>query len=517
MTPNRRIFLNIVATYGRSLYALVIGLFTARWALQALGQVDYGLYGVVGGLTVFISFFNGILSSSIGRFYAYSVGAAKRVGNESAGMLECQKWFTIAVSVHTVVPIVLIVVGYPIGVWAVRHWLTIPADRVADCIWIFRFVCFTCFCGMVSVPFQAMYTAKQEIAELTIYSFITSTLNAGFLYYMMTHPDVWLVRYGLWMAFLAVAPMLIITARAKFVYRECRIRKEYLWNLAGIKELVNFAGWNFFGSLGNLLKGAGMSIAVNKYLGPTQNAAVTIAQSASGHTQTLSSALVGAFMPAITNACGAGDRERMTSLIHSTCKFGAASVLPFAIPLALEIDEVMRLWLKTPPEGASGLCIWLMLILVLENMTTGHWVAIAANGKVAVYQLVVGLLFIATLPLACGIMMTGIGLVSVGYALLVTLAAVVVVRLVALKLLLQISPDYWLKRILFPLVVISVITLLFGALPKLWLAQSFGRVCLTAFICEVIMIPLVWLVALDVSERKFILTKLDIFLNKVRG
>ena len=26
MTPNRRIFLNIVATYGRSLYALVIGL-----------------------------------------------------------------------------------------------------------------------------------------------------------------------------------------------------------------------------------------------------------------------------------------------------------------------------------------------------------------------------------------------------------------------------------------------------------------------------------------------------------
>ena len=43
MTQNRRIVLNIVATYGRSLYALVLGLFTARWVLEALGQVDYGL------------------------------------------------------------------------------------------------------------------------------------------------------------------------------------------------------------------------------------------------------------------------------------------------------------------------------------------------------------------------------------------------------------------------------------------------------------------------------------------
>lgn len=36
MSPNRRIFLNIVATYGRSLYALVIGLFCGRWTLMAL-------------------------------------------------------------------------------------------------------------------------------------------------------------------------------------------------------------------------------------------------------------------------------------------------------------------------------------------------------------------------------------------------------------------------------------------------------------------------------------------------
>lgn len=52
MTANRRIFLNIIATYGRSLYALVCGLFISRWVLAALGKTDFGLYGVIGGMTV---------------------------------------------------------------------------------------------------------------------------------------------------------------------------------------------------------------------------------------------------------------------------------------------------------------------------------------------------------------------------------------------------------------------------------------------------------------------------------
>ena len=55
---SRRILANVAATYGRSLVALVCGLLGARWILQALGQVDYGLWGVVGGLVGFVSFFN---------------------------------------------------------------------------------------------------------------------------------------------------------------------------------------------------------------------------------------------------------------------------------------------------------------------------------------------------------------------------------------------------------------------------------------------------------------------------
>ena len=42
MSSNRRTFLNIVATYGRSLYALAYGLVVGRWGLAVLGETEFG-------------------------------------------------------------------------------------------------------------------------------------------------------------------------------------------------------------------------------------------------------------------------------------------------------------------------------------------------------------------------------------------------------------------------------------------------------------------------------------------
>lgn len=73
MTPNRRIFLNIVATYGRSLYALVCGLFTARWVLEALGQVDFGLYELIESWVIIQSCFSAQFVRGLSLFYASPV------------------------------------------------------------------------------------------------------------------------------------------------------------------------------------------------------------------------------------------------------------------------------------------------------------------------------------------------------------------------------------------------------------------------------------------------------------
>ena len=517
MSPNKRIFLNIVATYGRSLYALIIGLFCGRWTLMALGEVDYGLYGVVGGLTAFIAFLNGILAGSIGRFYAFSVGVAQKTGCAEKGLAECRRWFTVAVSVHTVIPLVLMAVGYPLGAWAIQNYLTIPADRISDCIWVFRFVCVSCLLGMVSVPLNAMYGAKQYIAELTVYSFITTTLNAVFLYYMVTHSGIWLKKYAFWSCLLSIGPSLIIGWRAVVLFEECRIVPSHLFKWRDIVELLSFAGWNFFGALGNLLKGQGIAVLVNKMLGPVYNATMSIANSVTGHAQTLAGAMAGAFMPAITNACGAADRPRMVHLMHTTCKFGAVLLLPFALPIALEIDEIMVLWLKNPPPGVGLLVNWLLLVMLLENLTTGHWTIIGANGKIAAYQFTVGICFILTLPLAWLFMKLGWRIGSVGYALFTTLAAVAIIRLVAVKLLLGVSPNYWIFRILLPVAGASLVAGAVGSLPRWTMAPSFFRLCCTTLMTECVLLPLMFFFVFDASERNFLLSKLKCLLARFKA
>lgn len=479
---------------------------------MALGKVDYGLFGVVGCLTVFIAFLNGILASAVGRYYAYSVGESRN--NPVEGLRKCREWFTAAVSIHSVVPLVLMVVGYPIGQWAVENWLTIPVHRVGECVWIFRMTCVTCFMGMVSVPFVAMYNAKQYIAELTIYTFATTTLNVVALYYIASHPGDWFLKYGIWSFALTILPQIIIATRACFIFPECRLIRSCLFSRWHIKRLCNFAGWNLFGALGNLVKGQGMAILVNKSYGPAENASVTIANSLSAHADSLSSSLVWSMAPAITNACGERNMALVASLMHRTCKFGALLTVIFAVPLLLEVDEVMYLWLKNPPPAAAALFVCIIITTILEKMTTGHWISVAANGKIALYQMSVGTVTMCSILVAWAFMHFGHGVISVGYALVIDRLIVGTIRIVAVQLIVGIHCQYWLWRILLPIAVTCAAGLVAGWVPTSLMQQSFLRVCATTICVEAILVPLAWFYVLDKSERNFLAMKMSMKFKK---
>lgn len=507
MTENRRIFFNIVATYGRSLFALVCGLFTSRWVLQSLGEVDYGLFGVIGGLTVFIAFFNGLLSAGVSRFYAVSVGEAKK--SPAEGLEKCRQWFNTALSIHTIVPLLLMAIGYPIGAYAITHeWLNIPADRVVASLWVFRFTCISCFIGMVNVPFQAMYTAKQYIAELTIYSFITTTLNIGVVYYMVSHPGDWLAKYALWGCLMHVIPHLIICIRAMVIFPECRLRRAYLWSGARLKQLMNYSGWIFFGALGGMLRSQGIAILINRAFGPRVNSAMTIGNTVSSHVSTLSASMQGAFSPAIMTAYGAGEMEKMRALAYRACKFGTLLLLLFLLPLSLELPYVLKLWLKTPPAYTAGLCWCVLAMMLIDKTAVGHMIAVNASGKVALYHLFLGSALILTLPLAYLFVRLGWGVYSVGVAMVLTMAVCAWGRVWFARKLVGMSARHWLFKIFMPILFLIVVAGGLGASVQVWMPASFLRLCLSTLVVEVAFCVLTWSLVLDKDEKTFVREKL---------
>ncbi len=509
MSPNRRILLNIAATYGRSLYALAVGLFCGRWTLMALGETDFGLFGAVGCLIAFIGFFNNVLVGGATRFYAISIGRAQVAEDKAAALEESRRWFNTALTIETVFPLVLLAIGYPIGEWAVRHFMVIPPDRVGTCVWIFRCSCLSAFVGMVCCPFNAMYGAKQYIAELTVYSFATQTLHVVFAWYMVTHPqDDWLLPYAVFSCVVAIAPNLIIAFRARRLFPECRVVPGYMWDAARLKVTLGYTGCIVMGAGCALLRNQGMTVLVNKLYGPRVNAAMSIANTVNGHASSLSRSLMNAFSPAIMTAYGTGDCRAANRLALRGCKFALLLSLLFMLPLSLELPEVMRLWLKDPPQYATGLC-WIMILYYLVDVcTTGHMVAVNAHGKIFWYNLVLSSISVFTLPIALVAGLMGGSVYCAGWTLTVMAAINSIGRVLFARHYVGMSVRYWTFKVIVPTIVLVGVCGVIGYLPHFALEESFLRVCLTTAISESVFIPLAWFVVFDSEERAYIREKL---------
>ena len=463
---------------------------------MALGTTDYGLYGLIGGLAAFVAFFNTLLTVSVERFFAFAVGEAKGE--------ECRRWFSVAVGLHGILSVMLVGIGYPVGAWAIRHYLNVPAERIEDCVWVFRFVCANCLVGMATVPMSAMYRAKQRIAELTVYEAFQVTANVVLLGYAVFHPGDWLVRYSaFWCAVMAL-PQLLIAANAIRKFSECRFRLAYALDRARIRRLLGFMANRFVNMTAQMLSAEGLSVVVNKYLGATRNASMSVSGGVQCHVMTLSGSMAGAFMPAITNAAGAGELGRMREYAYRTCLLSTLMVLVVAVPLSLEIDAALRLWLVTPPPFAAGLCLCVLATAVVERLSDGHWMSVFALGDIRRFQLVESLAFFSAFALGWALVGGGFDVLGAGVGVLIGRSAGVLVKLHYGRTLAGLSVRVWLRRAFLPIALLTVASLAVGAVPRLLMAESVLRIVLTGLSSLATLGPLAWIIALSAEERAFV-------------
>ena len=508
MTQNKRIILNVIATYGRTMFSIVCGLFTVRWVLMVLGHEDFGVYGVVGSMAIFVVFLNTQLSDALARFYAVSIGSVKASANSLDALEDCRAWFSCGVAIHLAVPLLLVLVGYPIGVHALEHgWLTVPPNKLNTCIWLWRFSCLSSFVSMVNSPFQAMYIAKQNIAELTIYTFAQTAVRTVFVYAMTIIPGDWLFGYGLGMCLISMAPQMLICWRAFRVFDECRLRYSSLSDLSRMRQIASFAWWKMFSGIGFIARHQCLEIIVNRHFGPKANASYTVAATFGAEAASLTGALNGAFSPVISAAYGEGRLDYMRKMAMRSCKFGTVLTLMFAIPMFLEANEVLRLWLKNPPDNAVSMCEVMLGVVVIEKLTAGHYMAVSAVGDIRGLMIWRGLSCLLAIPAALLAIRFVPTVVSVPVALLVTTVIVAFsdVYYARVKASMGICP--WIKEVIIPLVALALVCAGAGSLVVAVLRESFLRVCATTFVCLIAFAPMVWVLCLDAEERQFVVNK----------
>lgn len=467
MTSSQRIALNTIATYGRTVFAMALGLFSSRWILQALGEVDFGLMGVVGALILFIVFFNGVTSTSCSRFFAFSIGK----GN----MEETNQWFNTALSIHLILPLVLIIFGYPVGIWAVKNFFNVPPDRLDTAIWVFRLSLLSAFIGLVLTPYIGMFTAKQRICEISVWGIGDVCVMFGFTYWLVGYQgDAWLA-YSLGMVVITGVLGIGKALRARYLFQECKIQLSKWGNRHNLRVLFSFTGWQLFGTFGVLLQKQGTSILLNKFftpaLFPAVNASYGIATQVGVQAQTLSSSFLHAFIPEVTSSAGRGECEKVVSHVMKCSKFGALLVVLLTTPILLELPFLLQVWLKTPPYYAVAFCRVILFQNIIGNLGIGYIVAINANGNIRNYQLVSGGVALSTILIGGGGLYFGFPAISILIVSCVGSFCFMWCRAFLGKIILNVSVWAWVRQVLLPVLTVFSCSLILGSLPMLCLRE----------------------------------------------
>lgn len=510
MTQAGRVALNTAVSYSRSLLALFLGLFSARWVLNALGQQDYGLYGVVGSLLISISFLNITLSGSVSRFYAFAIGSARKDSPE-ASEHDLRGWFNAAIVIHCGLGLILVGIGLPLGEYAIRNILSIPLERIEACIWVLRISVFSSLIGLVAVPYCAFYTAYQYIAELTVFDMLRTLLNFLGAYFLLSVKSDRLIAYSIMMATFSVFITLVQLWRARFQFPVRMSLRYFHIELSRVKEVLRYGALKLMGVLGWLFKAHGSAFVINLNFTPNENAAYSVANQVVLYSTSLASAMVNAITPALTTFAGAGDIQKVQSYTVRVCKYSGFLVALFAAPLICDIDYVLEIWLDHPPLYCSNLCGLFLVSFLVDTMSVGCMTAISTETRIGRWQSTESFILVAAIPILYICYKSNLAFVTIGYVFVMVSILIVCERLYFCKCIIGVSPFHWFRHVLIPIGAIFILGCLLGGLIKECMPQTFLRLIIVAATTSFTIVSLFLAFAADSVERQLMLR----FINKL--
>ena len=335
VSDNRRIAKNTLILYVRMLFMLILGLFTSRITLHALGSSDYGIANLVGGLVGIFTFLNGTLAGSTQRYITYALGT----GDNN----KLQDTFSSAFVLHALLSIVLVFIIEIIGLWVLRNKLIIPEGRMNAAFWMFQFSTISCGLSVLQVPYNACVIAHEKMGAFAFLSVFDVLAKLLILLIVWYYPGDRLLLYGLLWFIVGIFTFLLYRTYSILKFKEAHYRKIGDKNI--IKEILSFSGWDTIGTLALTLGSHGVNVLFNMFYGTIVNAANALSQTVNGAIMQFVGNFQTASRPQIVKLYAANKLTEMYKLVENTAKFSAFIFLFLAIPVWIKVDFILNIWL----------------------------------------------------------------------------------------------------------------------------------------------------------------------------
>ncbi len=460
---NKRIAKNTLMLYSRQILILLVGLYSVRVVLNVLGVEDYGIFNVVGGVVAVFSFLSGSMASATQRFFSFSLG--------EHDIEKLKKTFSVNLLIYLSIALIAFFLLETIGTWFINQQLKISPERLDSAKIVFQISILTFITTILSSPFMAIIIAHEDMHIYAYVSIVEAVLKLGIIFLLMYISYDELKVYGILLFSVSFINAFIYISICIKKYEECQFRKLY-WDDILLKQIISFTGWTLFGQLTSVLRNQAVTILLNQFFTPVVVAARAIAINITNKVNVFSVNFNMGLYPPIIKSYAAKDNENMFTLIFTGCKITFFLMWVFGLPFFIEMDSILRLWLKNPPEGAVLFTRLALVEVLINSISLPITTAARAPGKMKFYELILGCFQIAIFFIDLGVLMFGGEAYSVFIVAIIMNLVMFIVRLKIVKNLIGISLSSFIKQVLFPVIVIIFLSSIFTILVHYFLPKE---------------------------------------------
>ena len=483
------------------LFLMFVSLYTSRITLQALGVNDFGIYTAVGGLVTMFSIISGSLSAAISRFITYELG----IGNKD----NLKTIFSSALTIQIVLSLIIVFFAETIGLWFLNVKMNIPIERMDAANWVFQISIITFAIGLISIPYNAMVISYEKMTFFTYISIFEVMSKLLIAYLIVNAPLDKLMLYSFLIGLTVLISNFIYVIYCRHSLEGCTYR--FIWDKCLLKQMFNFAGWNFIGASSVVLRDQGGNIIINLFCGPAVNAARAIAFQVNGAIMGFVTNFMTALNPQITKSYAAGEHRYMMSLIFQGARFSFYLLLLLSLPVLINTHYILHLWLNIVPDHTISFVRLTLIFAMCESISNPLITVMLATGRIKEYQIVVGGLQMLNLPVSYMLLRIGLCPESVLITSIVISQFCLFARLLMLREMIGISISDFIKNVYFNSLFVCSIAMVFLLIFSQFLEESFFKFLLISFISFVATSFSIFFAGCSSKERKFFIEKIRSF------
>ena len=487
-------------------FSMLVALYTSRVILNALGEDDYGIYGVVGGIVVFFNIIQGTLNAAISRFITFELGK----GDSD----RLSRVFSTSVSIQVVMSVVFLVFAEVIGVWFLEYKMNIPEGRMYAAHWVLQCSILSFVVGLLSVPYNATIIAHEHMGAFAYLSILSTFLNLGVALIINYVSFDKLIFYAFCIVGINVLMQIIYGVNCKIHFHEASWH--FVKDKALVKEMAGFAGWNLLGASSGVLLGQGVNILMNIFFGVAVNAARSIASQIDNAVNMLVNNFTMALNPQITKSYASGDLSYMHDLVCKGAKYSFFIMLIPSLPILLETPQILELWLKQVPDYTIVFTRLTILISLNAVLSQTLITSMLATGNIKKYQIIVGGLNLSIFPLAYLAFYLDFPPYASYIIQLLVYCIGLGARMLLLRGMIKLSIMKYAAEVLLRVVVVTVVAIILPVYLLLSMDESHIRLLIVAFFSVLCTLSSVYILGLSSGERLWVNQKIEVIIQKLK-